>query len=264
MTSYARALTRFWWVVVLGICLAVLGMLFVYRSAQTSYVAVARLLVTSQAAPYLATNVEDITEVAGTTRRNSDIERTAVPLVTRSAPDVNTLVRAANMYPFLIESDLVQSHRNKMFGPLPGEVSARALYAILTPVRFDPSEIPIIEIAGEAGRSAQAVRVTQATSDAFINWMQVEQRKAGIRFKDRVVVQVIKRPVEAVPLGGAAMSLLVFIGAAVLVAFVALAIVLDRTFPRRAVDADQAVSPVPSVGVSALATEPSEEKRRWA
>jgi hypothetical protein len=263
MMLHARALTRFWWVVILGIVVAVVAMLFVYRSAERSHVAVGQLLVTSREAPYFTTTVREV-ETTTSPRADTTPDRGNVPLsITAGPPDVNTLVRAANMYPFLIESDLVTQQRDKMFGPLPGTVSSRALFAILTPVRFDPSDIPIIEIVGQAEKPGQAVRLTQATAAAFMRFIKLEQDNANLRRGDRIVIREIQRPTATIPVGGPSTGLVAMIGAAVLLAFGALAILLDRTFPRKRDEGD-VVSPVPAVGVNVLATEPPGSERKWA
>lgn len=264
MMSYARALTRFWWVVALGIVIAALAALFVYRSADRSYVAVGQLLVTSRDAPYFTTTVREVEQVTTAPRTDANPDRGSVPLsVTAGPPDVNTLVRAANMYPFLIESDLVVKQRDAMFGPLPGTLTSRAKFAILTPVRFDPSDIPIIEIIGQAEKPGQAVRLAQSTAAAFMRFIKLQQDNANLRPRDRIVIQEIERPTATIPVGGASTGLVGLIGAAVLLAFGGLAILLDRTFPRTR-DEDDVVSPVPAVGVNVLATEQPGSERKWA
>jgi hypothetical protein len=230
MISYAHAVLRFWWIVALGAVLAVLAMVMVSRSGVQSYTSVSEVLVTSPQAPYVRISVTDGSGAAPTTTTPGRGGRTTTtPLATTSAPDVNTLVRAANLYPFLIESDLVARQRDAMFGELEGVVSARAIFAVANALRFDPSEIPIIQIAGVAGTPSDSVKLTQSTTDAFRAWIKDSQDEAGLAPRERIVIEQIKRPTEIFVAGGTSTSLVLLVGAAILLAFAAFAVVLDRS-----------------------------------
>ena len=209
------------------------------RSNKPTYATVAELLVTSPQAPYFRTSVRNVqtqlTAPAAPSQRGSERGTAPAlaaprPIITTSAPDLNILVRAANLYPFLIESDLVTARRDAMFGPLPGVVTARAIFAVASAFRFEPSDIPIIQIIGEGNTPREAARITQSTAEAFTSWIRTAQDQANLRPKERILISEIKRPAEIVVAGGTSTSLLVLVGASIALAFGALAVVLDRTF----------------------------------
>jgi len=228
----ARPLVRFWWVVALGIAVALGSVLAVLRFQEPTYTAVARLLVTSPEAPYFRTSVE----------RTSGTSRVTGPEVVRAAPDVDTLTAAANLYPLLIESDQVATQRERMFGPVEGEITARAIYAVELPTRFAPSDIPVIEIYADASGAGKAIVLAQQTSEAFMAWMRQSQQRAGLKPGERIDIQQILRPTEAVESGETSASMLGFIALAIVLAFGALAFALDRLLPPRDDEADEELS----------------------
>jgi hypothetical protein len=236
-SPHGRSLLRFWWVVALGVVAAV-GVAYVVKTktSSESYTTAAELLVTSPQAPYFRTEITNVTSSARSASGAGN--RTPVPAnlpltVSTSPPDVNTLVRAANLYPFFIESDLVAAEREKRFGPLPGTVSARAIFAVASAARFEASDIPIIQVIGQGSTPKQAITITQRTAEAFISWIRATQSKAALKPKERILIEEIKRPSEVFATGGTSTSLILLVGAAVILAFGVLAVVLDRTFARR-------------------------------
>lgn len=249
MTTYAHAVRRFWWIVALGAVVAVAAMFIVSRSGTATYTSVSEVLVTSPQAPYVRISVTDQQAATLPGQGDTGRARAGTELATTSAPDVNTLVRAANLYPFIIESDLVEGRRNRMFGELEGVVSARAIFAVQNALRFDPSEIPIIQIAGTAASPEEAVRIAQTTTDAFQSWMRASQNEAGLAPRERIVIEQIRRPAEVFVAGGTPTSLVLLVGATLLFGFAALAVLLDRTVGgARAADASTAVLPTAEGG----------------
>lgn len=242
MNPYVRAVLRFWWVVLLGVLVAsVAAVAMQYRvdfssfpaklesRTQPRYSASTQLLVTSAEVPYFRTSISR-------SFRASPAED-AVPLVSTSPPDTHTLVQAANLYPVLIQSDQVAKLRRGMFGDIPGGVTATAIFAVASPNRFELSEVPVIEIFANSTTESNAVNLAQATAEAFQRWIKVNQDAAKLTLRERIVVQQIRRPTGAVASGqsgGAGMPMMIII--AVLAAFVALAVVLDRLFPRTSYD----------------------------
>jgi hypothetical protein len=229
--QYLHALGRFWWLLVLGVGIAgIAAILAVYRvdfssmglekKAQLTYTASSRLLVTSDEAPYLRHSItRDVAGADGTTQEYT------------SAPDIGTLISAANLYPILIESDEVQELREEMAGPLPGSVSTRAIYEVNSPSRFELSQVPVVEVFGSAGTSADAVAITQATVDAFRAYVHQTQNAAGLRRQERILIQEIQQPAGATATGGTSASLPLMLFVLIAAAFFALAILLDRLFP---------------------------------
>jgi hypothetical protein len=238
-SSYGPALRRFWWVLAVGAVFAAgVAFLMVYsfdggklvKREKPVYTAVARLFVTSGEAPFLRTSVPRYTEVPiGTT----EAQTTTRPLTqVLDAPDTRTLVAATNVYPLLIESDDVARLREDLYGQLPGEVTAQAIFSGATATRYQPSEIPVIELFATADKPGDAISMASATSKTFRRWMSREQNRAGIDVKQRIVIQELEAPTEAVPTGGGGIGLPVLALLAILTAFGAGAIMLDRLYPK--------------------------------
>lgn len=239
-SNYGPALRRFWWIVALGGVFALLvGVLMVYsveaglppkltEREQPVYTAEARLFVTSGDAPYLRTSVPRSASVP----IGTDDNQTAA-VQTNEAPDVSTLVDAANVYPLLIESDAVATLRSEMFKNLPvGTVEAQAIFSTATPSRYRPSEIPVIVLFGSSGSATAAIRLADATSKAFRTWIVREQTRAGIDPKQRILIAELETPTTATVVGGTELALPAMAVLALLTAFCATAILLDRNFPR--------------------------------
>lgn len=228
--QYLRALGRFWWVLVLGLGVAAIAaILAVYRVSfsplglekkeQVTYTTSSRLLITSAEAPYVRTRVTQEQTVGGEVQEYS------------SAPDIGTLITAANLYPVLIESDEVQELRDERAGPLPGVVTTRAIYEVNSPSRFELSQIPVIEVFGHAGSAGDAIAIARETVDAFKVYIRRAQSSAGLSPSERVLVEEIQKPSGAAASGGGSLSLPLMIFVLVAAAFFALAILLDRLFP---------------------------------
>jgi hypothetical protein len=197
------------------------------------YTTSTQLLVTSSEAPYFVTTVRrDPTVPIG---RGTGI--TAGPGLTdqsardRVAPDTDTLVRAANLYPILIESDPVAQLREKMFGPLPGSVSADAVGAISTPSRVIPSDTPVIQIQATAFRPDAAIALADATAKAFTRWLEDQQEQADVAAPDRIIVEQVASPKEAARSGGQDISLPILVTILMAAAWVVFVVVLDRVLP---------------------------------
>ena len=145
MNDYTRSLLRFWWVLLIGLAVAVAAAVTaVYnvdfstghadadRAQQPSYSAQGRLLVTDQSAR--------ISGSRSRTCRRSPPTQKAHRASFRSRPrPTRHAGAAANLYPSLIESDQVAEIRESIFGPNDGEIKAQALHAISSPSRFAPS-----------------------------------------------------------------------------------------------------------------------------
>lgn len=228
---YLRALRRFWWVLVLGLGIAAIAAISaVYRIElgvppslekrdQITYTSSSRLLVTSAEEPYIRTSV---------TREVSDGD--GVQEFT-AAPDITTLISAANLYPILIESDQVEELRQEMFGVLPGAISTRAIYELNTPSRFELSQVPVIEVFGTADTASGAVQLTRATVDAFLEYVERTQNRTNLSRDERILLEEIERPEGALASGGSSLSLPLMLFVVISAAFFVLAILLDRLVP---------------------------------
>ncbi len=242
--GYGPALRRFWWILVAGgaVALAV-ATLMVYsvelgvppkftEREQPIYTAQARLFVTSGEAPYLRTSVPRSTSVPiGTGDQTAAVQ-------TSEAPNVSTLVDAANVYPLLIESDAVKNLRTELFGELPGVVEAQAIFSTATASRYRPSEIPVIVLFASSASADDAIELAGSTSKAFRTWIVRKQQGAGIDVKDRILIEELETPTAASVIGGTGFGIPIMAMLAILTAFGAAAILLDRSFPRPA-DSDR-------------------------
>jgi hypothetical protein len=230
--QYVRALTRFWWLLAVGLGIAaIVAVLSIYRvdlsvppgvekKAQITYTAAAQLLVTSEEAPYVRTRVtQEVEGGDGTVQTYT------------SSPDITTLISAANLYPVLISSDEVEQLRDEMAGPLPGAITTRAIYEVSSPSRFELSQVPVVEVYGHADSPAAAVEITQSTVEAFLAYIDEQQDAASLRGPERIVLEEIQRPAGAIASGGSSLSLPLMLFLVIAAAFLALAILLDRLFP---------------------------------
>lgn len=247
----ARAFARFWWLLAIGIGVALIAAVEMissisvglppkvkYRS-QPKYAATQLELVTTLNNPFLRTQERTVVPRPPTTqtvqrRGGSRTVRTVpqTPTVQVETPNVTALVRAANYYPYLIQSDPVVAIRNKRFGQLPGQITARALNSFATPNRYRESTFPIIEVVGTAAEPNRAIKLTEATVGAFREWLTRSQDQARIPKNERVLIRDLQRPEEAVASGGPRHGLDVLVGLVVFAAFGGLALVLDKLVPR--------------------------------
>jgi hypothetical protein len=195
---------------------------------QPKYSAQGRLLVTDGDEPHLRRAVT-VTVQPPATAGNE----TPKPVQVSQAPDTGTLVRAANLYPLLIESDQVAAVREDLFGPMKGELKAQAVFAISTPSRFTPSDVPVIQLIAVADSPKQAIDLVRHTTTAFVRWMTDTQDKKRIKPAQRITVTSIQAPKGAISFGGSSSVLPVLVFGIMLMAFAALAVFLDRMFPRR-------------------------------
>jgi zinc-ribbon domain len=227
--QYVAALRRLWWLLLLGMSVAAMvAILSVYRldfsslpptvtkRAGVSYTASSRVLVTSSDAPYFRT----------TPTRVSPSE-----VATSGPPDLATLISNANLYPILVESDEVQKLREQTYGAIPGTVTARAIYAVASPGRFELSQVPVIEIFATSTTSKAAIKLVETTVSSFVKYVERIQDDAKLESDERILLSELQRPTSAVRNEDSSRSIPALLFIAVTAAFVALVIVLDRLFP---------------------------------
>jgi hypothetical protein len=234
--AYRKTFARFWWILLLGVLLAGLAgvAVIVNERDQRTFIASTRLLVTSSEAPYYRIGVTDFVEAPQPESTDGEEEPTrSAPILVTDTPDTATLIQAANLYPLLIESDQVELMRENMFGPLAGDVRARAIYAVATPGRFELSDVPVIELTAESPTGGEAIALAEATSKAFIRWISQQQEAGGVEDRERIVVEQLQTPKEAAASGSTPITLVALVALAVVGAFIALAVALDRIFPRK-------------------------------
>jgi hypothetical protein len=253
---YVRSLLRFWWVVVIGLVVAQLFALLVVfqvdfssippkltERSKPTYTATGRLLVNSPQVPYVRISVtsEAPAPTGGTPLSTGTPTGPQNQTVLISeVPETQTLVRAANFYPLVIEGDEVEALREEVLGKkfgglVRGRVQAQATYSFVSRNRVESGSVPVIDLAGTADSPKDAVTLVQSTIEAFQNWVVSEQKRAKVKPIDRILIEPLQTPRGAVAVGGTSkvFPLLVFV--AVAMAFGALAILLDRVFPVRPV-----------------------------
>jgi hypothetical protein len=243
-----RAFRRFWWLAVVGVLIAAASAaLVVYRvsfdgfppdvreRAEPSYTATTQLLVNSASRPILRTAETRIEQTAPQVRRDSrgSVRVTRPPEEVTEPPNIETLVDAANLLPLVIESDEVTTLRTSMFGSLPGDVSAQALFARETAVGLRPSSVPVIQIEAVSGSRDGAVQLADATVEAFTSWLVAEQKEANVPPRQRILIERLRSP-EVTESGGNSYWVGVLVLLAVAGGFAALIAALHSMFPERA------------------------------
>jgi hypothetical protein len=232
---YTHALRRFWWVLVIGAVIALLAALSarftislfppsLEQKDDVSYTAESRLLITSADNPHFRAKETIPEEDTGTEGFTP-----STPLST--APDLNTIVRNANTYPYVIESDQVANYREQQYGDLPGTVQALGVTSVVTGNRIELSEIPIIRLIATADTPDDAINLSDKTGKAFIGWLRAFQDDNDILESDRIDVQQLNVPKDAVASEGPSTALPVVVFIAVFAAFCVLAVLLDRLIP---------------------------------
>lgn len=235
-------LLRYWWVVVIGGLAAVLvGLLALQAKKEPyQYTASAQLLVSSPEAPYFRYSITR----EGT--RSVGQDQAPQVVIDTGPPDTTTLVQAANLYPLLIESDLVAKERISRFGQVPGEIDARAIFAVQTPNRFEGSSVPVIEVSATSTDPADAVKLADTTVSSFAGWIQSQQNAAEVNDDQRILIQPISAARVVSQTGGPTYAIPLLLGAAVFLAFCGLAFVLDSiTLRGRRLLDEQAGAPRP-------------------
>ena len=243
MTSYSAPLKRFRLVIALGVVAgAALALTSAYKvdigslppklteRESPTYSAGTQLEVTSPVEPYYRSAV-DVPIVTPAT--SDDEDEPAANLVEQDEPTVQTLIAAANYYPHVIEGDEVKALRERLYGPIEGDVQASAIGALVTPNRQEPGRLPFIQIVVSADSPQNAVKLAQTTADAFIRFVRLQQERRNIRPAQRLIVKQLRKPAQTFEVGGTSMNLPILIFIALTAVAVALAYLLDRIFPSR-------------------------------
>jgi hypothetical protein len=239
--STGRALLRFWWVILIGIAAGILVAIIAYnRESSTKYTGTTRLFVNAPSAPYLRTQQTQITPqspkvkaVRSSTKVRGSSTVTLKPVaqppsVTSAAPDTQTLVNAANLYPLLIESDQIARLRESLYGVTPGTLTANALNASTNTYGvYHPSPLPIIEVKATAHSRANASKLAQDTVQTFGKWIAAKQKAAGVPASQRIAVQELQEPVLT-STGGPSKGLPLFLAALIVLAACGIAVLFDR------------------------------------
>jgi capsular polysaccharide biosynthesis protein len=216
-----RALIGVWWLVLGGLIVGVVVGGAAYKlQSKARHTATAELLVNSPSQPYLRTAEPQVTTHSSTSR--SSATSAATP------PDTQTVVTAANLYPFLIQSDQIARYRESLYGQTPGTLTATAHNSSTNSFGvYHPSPLPIIDVTAKARFGSDASTLVNNTVQAFSKWMTAQQRAKGITPSQRITVTELNTPVVKAT-GGPKPGLPIFVGFLVFLAFCALALVVGR------------------------------------
>jgi hypothetical protein len=191
-----------------------------------TYVAKMQILIDSPTGPFLRTQPKIVGQNQGRNVTPSS-KNTVVP----SVSDTKSLVDAANIFPLLVTSDEVAAIREKKEGVIRGTVAAKALFASQGVNRYRPGSVPVMEITAVSRHPNPALRLAEGTGAAFEVWLADQQKRSNIPPNQRIVLRPLLAATVA-KTGGAGKGLPLLLGLAILSAFVALAIALDRARPR--------------------------------
>jgi hypothetical protein len=259
VNAYIRPLLRFWWVLALGLVVALVAGILVTDSVKLGvppklksrstpeYQADAQLVVDAAAGWLFRSNIRVATpQTPKTTRqctrptgsaaqvcKNVTIQQP--PTIEDQTPNVNLLVQRANIYPSLIESTPFLAYRDKLYPDLPkgAKMTATALGATRSGGRIHESPVPFDVISVTAKTPKGALTVANATLVAFGRWINEQQASAGIARKDRIVIRPVVAPTKATNITSSTTTLAALIAVLVFGAFVGLVFMLERAFPRR-------------------------------
>jgi hypothetical protein len=250
MNEYLQACRRFWWVILIGgvVALAAGYEVAKHHKAPT-YSATLKMIVDSRSRPFLRTAQTSVTaqpartqvlkvpvktKTGATTYKTELITVPQSPTVASQAPDTQTLVSAANLYPSLIESDAVATLREKLFGKTPGTVTADAEFSTNAPSgKFVASSFPLIDITAQSLGPRPAEKLTWDTFVAFKHWLVTNQMATAVPPSQRIQVSPLVTAKTATRTSHTHVGVAVVVLFAVLAAVVFLAIVLDKLVPRR-------------------------------
>jgi hypothetical protein len=217
-----RVLRRYWWLLLIGLVIGEVVALVGARakSVPVTVTAESTVLVTSSDATYYRTDpLSDASQAPNTDSSN------------------RALVDAANLYPLLIQSDRIVKLREQMFGHTSGEIQARAIFSSQTSAGFRASSIPVIQIDSASPSKASALKLADQTVAAFGEYIRGQQKAAKVAPGERVRIQQLTAAHVIDTKGGTSYGLAGILGLAILIAFGALAFMLDSVAGRAGVTA---------------------------
>jgi hypothetical protein len=235
MPPALAALLRFWWIVVIGAAVAIVvgGGLYEHQPKPT-YVVSANVLVNSPEAPYLRTAQPQVpitsTRIQPGAKKKSTVSTAAAP----TPPDTQVLVNAANLYPLLIQSDVIAKLRRAKYGPTPGTVTATALASSTNTYGvYHPSPLPVITVKARSQDVGQGKRLVLQTIGTFEDWIAARQKAASVAPAQRISVEALQTTVRKT--GAASKGMPLFVAVVILLAFGGLAVLLHRVRSRQTV-----------------------------
>jgi hypothetical protein len=238
---YLKVMWRFRFLVAAGFVLAVvLAFLSVarvdlnnprhvaYRSAET-WISRSTILITQQRFP------------EGRSVFEQTVPASSQPKPTQFAPsfaDPSRFIELANLYAQLATSDPVE-RLVRQGGPLHGTVQATP-----TVTSNGAAALPLLSINGIATTPRGAIRLASRAVQAFVAYLQVQQERAGVPEKQRVLLQVVDQPQRAELLRGRPKTLSIVVFMAVFLTAIGIAMLLENLRPRAAPVTQASLAPV--------------------
>jgi hypothetical protein len=161
----------------------------------------------------------------------------AAPDESAAAVDPARLVGLTGLYMELSTSDRVLKEMMKK-GPIDGLLQA---FPVVPGGKDSLDPVPMFTLSAIAATPAQAQALARRHVRAFLDVLARRQTSAGIPEQQRVRVEIVRQPQEAMLLQGRKMTRPIVIFMAVMIAVFALAFVLENLRPRvRPVDGGRA------------------------
>ena len=148
---------------------------------------------------------------------------------TPNSLDPAHLTGLAALYVRLATADPVMKAMERDGGPIDGTLAA---FPVSSDDAGNGSVLPMVTLSAIAPTSDGALALAHRHAKAFVEYLEREQRKAGIPQDERVVVQVVRQPQEPELLMGRKKTRPIVVFVAVMIAVMGLAFALENLRPR--------------------------------
>ncbi len=234
---YLRVIARFWYVVVLGLALAlILALVSYYRvdfhgfdgrptlthREQDTWRASATLMLTQRGFPW------------GRTTFPQKLNKETGQFYSPDFADPSRFTALAATYAQLAGSDAIRSRVSRRGLPADATYTATPVVEKLGGSSQFPQlvTLPEVQITGTASTGRGAIAIARRASSAFRRYLVGNQNAARIPPKQRILVQTISAPAEANLASGRKPTVPIVVFLAVLVGTLALVFVLENLRPR--------------------------------
>jgi hypothetical protein len=164
------------------------------------------------------------------------------PKTTPNLLDPLHLTNLAALYVRLSTSDAVLNQM-KREGPLDGKLAA---FPVTSADNGPAAELPMVTLSATSATPARAEALAKRHVDSFLQYIKAEQKRAGIRGEEKVVVQVARQPQPATLLVARKKTRPMVVFVAVMIVVLGMAFTLENLRPRvRVISSDE--MPQPSV-----------------
>lgn len=143
--------------------------------------------------------------------------------------DAERLTNLTDLYVEMAKSDAVQVAAARLLMDRASTIQATRTYTS-SPAGYS-SSLPMIALTGISTTPAKAIRAAEAGVQAFRLYVTQQQRVAGIKAQDRVLLQELRSPSAARKIGGPKKTLALFLFFTAMTSVLALAFVLENLRP---------------------------------